>query len=210
MKKWILLLIAVLVIPSLVGGALEMCDDTVRINTNCTMVTPVISCTTYTYQVFNVTGQELENDNLTQLNGTIYYFNFTHPEGNYVIKLCDGTTREVYVEPEEDSMLVGILVFSPLALAFLLMFIAHSLGSTHTIIKLFLMLLSPIFIFVTWHFGVIALAELYGMTELIDAIGFTTNWFTAVLVAIIFYFFGYLLWAMVDYIMKRKKERIEY
>jgi len=80
---------------------LPMCNE-VRINVgeNCTMVTPVINCSGFTYDIVNLSGIEVVNDApLTELNRSIYFFNFTQvtEKNDYIIRLCDGTTREVQV-----------------------------------------------------------------------------------------------------------------
>lgn len=79
-------------------SALDMCEYEVLENTNCTMITPEIDCNTYDYTIINTTNNNnnaIEQGTLTQLNDTVYYFNFSQPTGDYIIRLCDGSTREI-------------------------------------------------------------------------------------------------------------------
>ncbi len=209
MTKWhLMILLMIASLPIAIG--LDLCPETKQINKNCTMVTPEIDCAWY--QIFNLSGSEVLNTNLTNLNGSIYYLNFTEGKGNYAIRLCDGTTREVIVNYDTggDNMVLGILVLSPILLAFLFMFIGFSLGENHSIMKMFLMLLSILLIFTTWHFGVIAVSELYGMSELIDAIGNTTYWVAIVFMVIVTYFIIQILIMAFEYMRTAKQKRFEY
>lgn len=90
---------------------MDMCEDTVIISSNCTMVTPEIECTTLDYKIYNVTGKELVYENLTLWNDSVYYFNFTLGQGDYLVKLCDGTTREVEVGGDDEMASLAITFF---------------------------------------------------------------------------------------------------
>lgn len=92
--------------------ALDMCTDTITVlpntNANCTMVTPELSPSThFNYTIFNLLGAVVTTGNLTELNSSIYFFNFTESKGDYIIKLNDGTTREISVV--EDSKMISVL-----------------------------------------------------------------------------------------------------
>lgn len=106
-----------------IAYALPLCEDIVDIHTNCTMVTPSIDCDTYTYDILNLSGDYMkESQSLTQLNGSIYYFNFTESKGEYVVRLCDNTTREVHVKTDEETarMMLSIVAAFIVAGAFFL------------------------------------------------------------------------------------------
>lgn len=117
--KWQLITIIMLITITLASA--EMCEDTVLLNEDCTMVTPTITCTSYTYDILNATSPNpaiavLEKDNqLTLLNNSIYYLNFTYTNftGDYIILLCDATSREVKVvrTVEEIKMIAIVLAF---------------------------------------------------------------------------------------------------
>jgi len=209
MAKWnLILLLTIALIP--IVTSLDLCPETKQINKNCTMVTPEIDCAWY--QIFNLNGTEVLNTNLTAFNGSIYYLNFTEGKGNYAIRLCDGTTREVIVNYDTggNDMVLGILVLSPILLAFLFMFIGYTLGEEHSILKLFFMLLSILLIFTSWHFGVIAVGELYSMPNLVNAIGDTTYWVGIVFAVIVTYFIIQMLVMLLKYINTKKQEKFEY
>ena len=107
MRKTIIIWAFVTLFLVSVVFALPMCEDSPKIKTNCSMVTPSITCSLYNYSIFNTSGARLEFGNLTQLNDSIYYFNFTLMEGEYLVKICDGAVREVVIE-EGDNMIVGV------------------------------------------------------------------------------------------------------
>lgn len=213
MNKWLTVLILMLVFLP-ISYAIPMCKDSIRINSNCTMVTPSISCSSYSYQIFNVSengmGALIENDSLTSFNGSIYYFTLIEPSGKYIINLCDGTTREVIVEPPSDNMVLGIIIAMPLLLAFLFMFIAHSLGDTHVALKITFMLLSLVSVFTAWQYGTIILVEDYGQTQLTDALAVSTQLYSYIFYAILTYFCIYIVVKVVNFTMQKKKDRFEY
>jgi hypothetical protein len=110
MKKWIINLMMFLVLVGIVQ-AIDICEDVIPISSNCSMITPTISCTIYNYTVHNSSGSIIEQNNLTVWNGSIYYFDFVHGQGEYVIKLCEGTTRVVEVGGEDEMASLAITLF---------------------------------------------------------------------------------------------------
>ena len=103
--KWILIILLVLLAIPIVS-AIDMCEEVIKPNATCKMVTPVINCTTYTYKIINVNTSVIATEgNLTLLEDGKYYLNFSEGNGQYVIHLCDGTTGQILVERREDNML---------------------------------------------------------------------------------------------------------
>jgi len=104
-----------LVLVVQIVDALPTCKDSIMIDTNCSMVTPYLEpylCAVYNYDIITINGTVITNNsNLTILEGDIYYFNFTEGPGDYIIRLCDGTTKEVIVAPKEDTMSSMAVVF---------------------------------------------------------------------------------------------------
>lgn len=91
----------------------DMCkNDAVRPNEICTLMSPTLSCTNYTYQIYNSTSN-IENGNLTVFNLTsnIYYLNFNQSVGTYFVKLCDGSTREIRVENMDNGAGIAVAIF---------------------------------------------------------------------------------------------------
>lgn len=74
------------------------------------MFTPVLSCTNYTYEIYNE-SQNITTGNLTLVEDGIYKFEFNQTEGSYIIMLCDDSTREIYIEGEDNMSSVAIVMF---------------------------------------------------------------------------------------------------
>ena len=97
-----------------VATAIEMCEDVVQPDKECRLVTPVLSCYTNA-SIFNKeNGHLIESQNMTILNRTseLYYINFTQSKGDYIVALCDNSTRELYVQGDDEmaSLSIGIFV----------------------------------------------------------------------------------------------------
>jgi len=110
MKKqaiiWLISIIMVGVMSQTVGAlsaTLPLCDVSgkVSVGENCTIVTPSIRCQpTEFYDIINLSGAEVVNNApLFELNETIFFFNFTltSEPNDFIIRLCDDTTREIQV-----------------------------------------------------------------------------------------------------------------
>lgn len=109
----------VLALASVANAFPSACGDSVGIQENCTMFSPIITCASYTYKVFNATGNH-SGGTLTQVNGSIYRFTFNASTsvGGYVVELCDGSTREITVRGDNNDMVavaIAILLVSILA-----------------------------------------------------------------------------------------------
>ena len=188
-----------------------MCGDSITINTNCTMLTPSLNCSVENYEIINISGTTLVSENLTLFSNDIYQFNISLEEGDYIARLCDGSTREFRVEEEEDEMIIAIIILLPMILSALLLVGAVSLDpKDHKALKMFLFLLSPIPFFVSMHLGMISVIKFYDFPELQNLIGSTTYWFGWMFFVIITYFIIYLFYMIVHHIGERKKERMRF
>lgn len=116
MKKWLIITLALVVVQL---GAADICKETLDMGKNCTMLTSTLSCTAYNYTIINETGSIIEQDNLTLLNSSIYYFNFNETEGGYIIELCDSSTREITVEVNEMNNIAIILTLAGFGIFFI-------------------------------------------------------------------------------------------
>lgn len=97
MKKLIPITLIFLMMTFLVG-AVEICEENLNPSDTCVLTTPIISCTNYTYDIYNKTGGFIENGTLTLFdNSGSYYLNFSKTTGTYYVKLCDNSTKELYV-----------------------------------------------------------------------------------------------------------------
>jgi uncharacterized membrane protein len=211
MKKWILLIIG-LVLMATSATALDNCEERREIQSNCTMLTPTISCTTYNYTVFHQNGSVSSDGDLNNHDNQFYSFNFTESAGEYIIILCDGTSREIRVtdESEENKMIVAILILLPMILGIFLLVGAVSLSNEHPALKIALFLLSPTTFFISAHMGVQALIKFYEFNELIDTFGTTIYWMAIIFSVLVIYFLIYLFIKMVHHMAQKKKERLEY
>lgn len=93
--------------------AVEMCEDIVKPDEECRLVTPVLSCYD-NYTILNKdSGAVIENKNMTVLNFTssVYYINFTQSKGDYLVTLCDNSSRELYVQGDDDMASMAITFF---------------------------------------------------------------------------------------------------
>ena len=202
-----------LLIP-LATATLPMCEDKVEINTNCTMVTPVINyCSAYNYSIYNTSGTLTTNGVLTNLtdNTGIYYFNFTETEGDYIIQLCDNTTREVRVKEDDGDakMIIAAVILLPMILAALLMFVAFGLSDEHKLIKTLLYFLVPVLFFTSMHFSAVSLVKFFNFPELEEAIGSTVYWFGIIMFVIISYVCVYVIYRAFEYMRTNKQEKME-
>ena len=211
MKNQIIWIVTLLMMIGLVN-ALPMCiDGQKEIYTNCTMVTPAMNTTSYTYSIYNLTGSEITSGNLKHLAGQIYQFNFTEEVGYYVIKLSDGSTREVYVIEEEDGkMIVGVLILIPMILAFFLLIGAMNLNEEHSILKMFMYMIGIALFWISMHIGTLSLIKFYEWPELEELLG-TITWITGLIfITLISYFAINIIYKIFIGIGAKKQEKLKY
>lgn len=211
MAKWKILLIMALVMVS-IATALDICPDQIEISSNCTIITPHLNCTEYTYDIINTSSNGLivSNSNLSLVDGGIYAFNFTYGKGEYIIRLCDETTRQVWVTDKEGKMIIAIIILIPLILGIIFLVGSATLGEEHTPLKIFLFLLSIITFFVSLHWGMLSVVRYFNFEPLEDAIGSTVYWFGLSFGVIITYFIIYLFYKLVHASAQKKEERMKY
>lgn len=194
-----------------IAAGLEMCTDTIEINANCTMITPALECGNYTYQVINMSGDVVTEDSLSLLSGNIYQFNFTEPEGEYVIEYCDNSTRQVRkIQEDENKMIIAALILIPLFLGIFFLVGAATLSEDHAPVRIFLFLLSIVTFFTSCHMAMAAIVEFYNFTAMQEIIGTTTYWVGWVFFALISYFIIYAIRWVFLYMGQQKAERLEY
>lgn len=213
-KQTIILIMALIMIAEASAYEYKMCSSDKEMSENCTMKTPELTgCATYDYSIYNATsGEEVDTGTLIDYPNPIpnlYQFNFTQPEGDYIVKLCDGSTREVASRPKRDYMVIAAIIIIPMLFGLFLILAANGLGDDHVVLRLFLFLLSPIMFIVSLHFGVAALIEFYNFESLQNIIGDTVYWFGLVFGVIVVYFIIYLFIKMVRNIAEEKKEKLE-
>lgn len=130
--KTLLIITIMIILVSITASAeLEQCEEPIEPLEECKIITPVINCEgAYDYVIINSTNNTVIENNLTEYEAGTYYFNWSMESGEYVIVLCDGTTREVIIGGKNMSLTttIGILGF-----VFLLFFVASKIKPGNSI-----------------------------------------------------------------------------
>jgi len=190
MKRWIILILIMFVTIHLVYGleiADEKCEDTLTTGEDCIMMTPTLSCSSYTYNIYNSSGNTIRtNQTLTLLNSSIYYFTFNETQGSYIIKLCDDSTREIIVEPDSEmelAMIIGLI-----GAAFLLVYIAFNMNDDHQILKVLFIIFAVLLILL------IPTSLLQGQSVVGDNFFTSMMWIIRIFITYIFLYFNWVYW----------------
>lgn len=99
----------VLLLIPLVSG-IDFCSRTTNPDTVCRLITPVIVCDNFNYEIINSTGTIVQNDSLTLLNDSLYFADINLSVGDYIVKLCDNTTKELFIEEVGDVNWIAIII----------------------------------------------------------------------------------------------------
>ncbi len=176
------------------------------------MVTPNLLCGNYSYQIINTTNKNIvKNGSLGTMNLNTYYFNFTQPKGEYLVVLCDNSTRQVRVTSEDDGkMIIAAIIILPMLLAFLLLIGAATMSEEHNVLRIILFLFSFPLFWASMNFGLKSVVEFYDFPILQGAIGTTVYWIAILFMVLILYLVAYLIIKASHAIMQKKNERIEY
>lgn len=150
MKKWFIILLTILVLLPLVNAGL--CEDRVDIGASCTILTPYITCSD-NYTIFWKNGTIALSGVLNPIATGFYNFSFQQAEGDYIIQLCDYSTRQIVVG---DAPMVEWLI---LLLAFIFVGGCFYMGFTY----------EPIFIY-----AAATSAILFGLLLILDLL---QDWF---------------------------------
>jgi len=116
-----ILFLLILVVPVL---SLEVCKDVVPVGVSCEVLTPTItSCGVLNYSVISQNGTIVSSGLLESVSNDVYKFNFSENEGDYIIQLCEGSTREIRVGGDDMNWMsivvsVGLMIFLLLFVAF--------------------------------------------------------------------------------------------
>jgi hypothetical protein len=106
----------------------DLCINSENQKTNCTIITPPLSCAVYDYIILNKTGTILTNDTLTQVNSSVYSFEFNYTDGEYIIKLCDGSVKEISINNGDNMYEIAIVILL-VALFFVLIYFANTINT---------------------------------------------------------------------------------
>lgn len=162
-------------------------------------------------------GLTFNQSGVMNVSGLAYNYNASNLDiGTYSASIVCLQGTDTYLGEckfkvgEDSTMLLAVMVLVPMLLGFFFLFFAKSLGEAHSILRIFLSLLSIPSFFVSLHFGLLSIVKLYDFPELQNAIGSTTYWVGLVFAAIIAYFFIYSIYVMVKSAAQAKQEKLEY
>jgi len=127
----------------------------------------------------------VEQANMTNLNGSIYYIDLQLNKGGYLVKICDNSTMEIYVR-EDENMLIAMMIGS-IAIPLMILFFSRTLDTTNKgnyLLKIVCYFFVAIFIPVIAHFAhVISIGTDYESSLLIVYKG--SMWFLRIFVTFI-------------------------
>jgi len=210
--KWKTIIFMMMLMITIVKG-IDMCQDIVKPNTLCQMLSPSLTCpTSYYYSILNLSGTIIENATLTSLNSSTntYYFNFNKTQGQYLVWLCDGTTREVYVGTEDNNMLLGLILI-PLVLGIMFLTASFFLSEEHTVFKIFLFGLSFISATSSLYMGSVVMTYLDSANTAVQtAISNTMLWVSWVDYIIIIYIFVYITIKILKALKQNNEDKLKY
>lgn len=106
--------------------------------------------------------------------------------------------------------LLSIVILIPLFFALFMLIGAASLGEDHSVLRLFLFLLSVPMVWVSLNWGVIGVVNYYGLLGLQDNIGSFTYWTSWLFFVLISYVIIYSLWKLFDYLKGEREEKLLY
>lgn len=145
--------------------------------------------------------------NITNLNLTVDYYVCNiecNLSNSTFIGECD------FVIETGDKMILAALIIAPLILGLMFLLGSFFLGKEHNVLKIALFLLSPITFWISLHFGMIALVEMYNMPELENLIGKTTYLTGTIFFVLLAYFLLYAFYKMTHIAAQKKNEDLEY
>jgi len=166
------------------------------------------NCAEYNLTLYNESGINIIN---------ITWGNFT-PYCNATFNYSDVGTYHYNSSIEsgaitvvgDRSMIAAIIILIPLVLGLFLLIGAFSLSQQHTPIKVFMLLLSLLTIFVSFHFAMINVVKYMDFPELQNLIGSTTYWWAILFAVIVTYFIIYAFYVFIKSAARARQERLEY
>jgi hypothetical protein len=85
----------------------NLCINPIKNDTQCCIVTPVVTCISYWYQLYNNNGTLIDNGIMQPFINNTYFYMFKQPIGTYYTKICDDSTRQLIVEGDNMIGLTG-------------------------------------------------------------------------------------------------------
>lgn len=187
--------------------ALPMCAPEPWIALNCSMVTPVMGeCSNYSFNVLNVTsGKNVTKGSMTPMAGSVFYFNLSVMEGDYLVVLCDGTTKEYRIKGSDSGMALGAFVLLPMILGLIMVFVAQQIAEDRIVLRSFMVFSSVGSFLLSLYFASAALRVAYGTdSELARALGVGAFVVGLLLLAFVAVIFIYIIQDYVRIVKARK------
>ena len=119
------------------------------LSSNCTMFSPSLSCTNYSYSLWNESEIVSNNQSLNLWDRDIYSFTFSEGRGDYILKWCNGNVQK-FKTNDTGGFVMFIAIFIGI-----IIFIAIFLFLASTIEQIYFKLMAIIF---TLGFGILAYA----------------------------------------------------
>lgn len=133
MKKLLLFIIVALVLLLPLTSA-YVCKDVTEIqNLPCEVITPIINCSNYIYNLTNLTNGNnsllITDGELSAIGDGTYNFSFNQTYGSYSIVLCNSNSATIDVIPEiEQTTWYGVLFMILIAIPILLFILSLKTG----------------------------------------------------------------------------------
>lgn len=125
----------------------NLCINPVYANSSCCIVTPVVYCSDYTYELYNNNAVLIDSGVMMPFVNDTFYFMFNQDIGTYYAKICDDSTRQLIVEGDN---MIGLTSDTWLLITLILLFILF-LWLSIKIDILFLVLNGIIFMYVAYY-----------------------------------------------------------
>ena len=209
MRKLILLML-VLIVP--IAFAIPECGRFMSVSDiPCNIISswkPSGNCGDYNLTIYNSSGeiyQITEWGNYTPVCNTT--FNIT-VLGTYY---GNSTPEDIIITIREDAKIISaVLVLIPLIMAIVFMIASFSQSEKHSVLRIYMFLMSLIMFFFAFHFGMLSVVKFMDFPEMQNLIGSTVYWYAILFGGVLLYFLIYMIYVFVKSSAEKKQENIEY
>lgn len=125
----------------------NLCINPISANVSCCIVTPVITCTSYTYELYDNEAVLLSSGTMLPFVNDTYFYMFNRDVGTYYTKICDDSTRQLIVEGDNMIGLTGQTWFLIMIILLFILFLWLSIR----VDILFLILDGIIFVYLAYY-----------------------------------------------------------
>lgn len=163
----------------------------------------------FTVSIYNSSEENIENLSVATFNSFYcgFLFNYTK-DGQFYFNYSINEVQ--FLEVEVDIMVLAAIIILPIILGFFFLVGSATMNEKHSVLRIFLFLMSVIMFIVSMHFGTVAVIKYYDFPELQDTIGDTMYWLIIIFGVIITYFIIYGFYVMIHYAAQKRQEKLEY